>query len=172
MACIREIDMNYRKELEALGYTIGDFELHGTFPEGEPRPCLPDTAMNRDGCLIGSINTSLHSTHPAKMIADNGIVDLVPFGKVLDPDNDDWRRKTCSVGKATKGKHKGKWIGYSHWTACPFGIGDMLYDRHAWYKANPGHGASDTPTNKLGVIVIETDDQARQAAAAFAAEVS
>ncbi len=75
----------------------------------------------------------------------------------------------ASVGKATLGEHAGKWMGWSHRAIVAFGIGDMLFDpallRADRTDSNPW---SKVPFTQIGTVSITTDEQAREAAEAFA----
>lgn len=67
----------------------------------------------------------------------------------------------CSIGFSRKTK---KWYGWSHRALVGFGIGDRIFD--------PNYGDNSTPFVKHGARVIETYAHARQAACAFAEDVS
>lgn len=69
----------------------------------------------------------------------------------------------CSIGFCEPDQ---KWYGWSHRGICGFGIGDMLFEEFL-------EGADDhTPFIAHGSKVIETLDEARQAAVNFADYVS
>jgi len=64
--------------------------------------------------------------------------------------------------------------GWSHRAAGAFGIGDKLFSGEAMAKlqAELGDGADEVPFVQIGDKVIDSDDEARQAATNFAAYVS
>lgn len=67
----------------------------------------------------------------------------------------------CSVGYSAVDL---KWYGWSHRALCGFTLGDKLFDEH--------YGEDDTLFTEHGQTTITTMDEAREAAAAFAAFVS
>lgn len=64
------------------------------------------------------------------------------------------------------------WIGWSHRAACPFGLGDKIFDAKLLGNVGDENEWSDVPFPKVGTIDIETLDQAKQAALNFAEYVS
>lgn len=80
--------------------------------------------------------------------------------------------RCSSVGKITKGEHAGKWVGWSHRAAVPFGDGDMVFDPEAWDDAHPGEDAEPVLFTQRGVEPVTDDAAAREAAARFACYVS
>lgn len=67
----------------------------------------------------------------------------------------------CSIGFC---KDKQQWVGWSHRAMYSFGLGDRVFD--------PDYGDDDTPFDQHGERTIETLDDAREAAVAFARWVS
>lgn len=67
----------------------------------------------------------------------------------------------CSIGFCEKEQ---KWAGWSHRAICYFGIGDKIFEER--------FGDDSTPFVQHGEITIETLNQARKAALAFAESVS
>lgn len=67
----------------------------------------------------------------------------------------------CSIGFSRKTK---KWYGWSHRALVGFGIGDRIFD--------PNYGDDSTPFVAHGARSIETFAHARQAACAFAEDIS
>jgi len=67
----------------------------------------------------------------------------------------------CSIGFCEKEQ---KWYGWSHRAICGFGIGDRVFEED--------YGDEHTLFTQHGRVVIETLDQAKEAAANFAAYVA
>jgi len=67
----------------------------------------------------------------------------------------------CSIGFCEKEQ---KWYGWSHRAICGFGIGDRVFEED--------YGDEHTLFTQHGSTVIETLDQAKEAAARFAAYVA
>ena len=81
----------------------------------------------------------------------------------IRPEKREPQHHVCSVGFSPTQQ---RWFGWSHRAACGFGLGDRVFQEDA-----PGC-TDQTPFLQHGTVVIETLDQARQAACNFAEYVS
>ncbi len=99
-----------------------------------------------DGTHIGDL-------HMARFLAKRGIT----------PELATSSHRVCSIGF---NEDEQKWYGWSHRAICGFEVGNMLFEED-WPAAT-----EDTPFIAHGSIVIESMEQAREAAVAFARSVS
>jgi len=79
----------------------------------------------------------------------------------IAPEKADPAHCVCSIGYSSKDR---KWYGWSHRAICGFGIGDRIFD--------PNYGHDKTPFVRHGRRKIKWLWQAKEAAKAFAADVS
>lgn len=79
----------------------------------------------------------------------------------IAPEKSNEKHCVCSIGFCIR---DWKWYGWSHRAICGFGIGDRIFDEK--------YGHDKTPFVRHGRKKIKTIEQAREAAIAFAADVS
>ena len=131
-----------------VGYEIRTERLTGPdygIPEGEH--IIMRSAYTPDGAYIGNPKDA------RSLVLRRGIAP-----ELANPNH-----STCSIGFCEREQ---KWYGWSHRGICGFGIGDRLFEEMF-------EGADDhTPFIAHGRKVIETLDEAREAAVNFADYVS
>lgn len=121
--------------------------------------CWMSPVYGRDGGYVGDAGQGAHF----RWLARHGV--FIPLLARAD-------HRCSSVGKVTKGEHAGKWLGWSHRAAVPFGTGDMVFDPEAWDDAHPGEDSDRVPFIQRGVKPVVDESDAREAAASFACYVS
>lgn len=117
-----------------------------------------DVTWTMEGCPPTRMNVAY--TKEGKYVGD---IEFAKFlaGRCIRPELNDPSHSVCSVGYSAP---HNKWYGWSHRATCGFGIGDMVFDEN--------FGDDTTPFVKHGSIRIDSMEQARTAACAFARYVS
>ena len=111
----------------------------------DEEPTIMKAAYTTDGNYIGSSKVAY------RLCVQMGI----------SPELRTENSSVCSIGFSEREQ---KWHGWSHRCICSFGIGDKLFEEQ--------YGDDYTLFTQHGSITIETLEQAKQAASAFAGSVS
>ena len=133
-----------RERRYRAGYVIRD-EIWQT-PDGREQ-LMERQAYTPDGDWIGD------SVWAYRLTALKGIA----------PEKADPSHSVCSIGYCAQER---KWYGWSHRAMCGFGIGDRVFDPK-WPKAT-----EKTPPRRHGDEVIQSLEQAKEAAKTYARDVS
>lgn len=114
--------------------------------------------LGPDGSLVGPVDELRDGS--LAWLRTAGI-----FAPLCDDPEDGARGLAACIGRATLGAHAGKWVGWSHRAAAAFGIGNMIFDAEL-LRTDPER--ENVPIPQVGVRPITTDEEAKEAAIAFA----